>query len=191
VYLGYNNSYSGNLYRVTCSSNTWHVATVTYDSITGIGKCYLDGVLADSGKFQIIHGNDKDISITYFASGTVFKGVLADLKIYSKVVPATGIDEDKMTAPTQYALFQNYPNPFNPSTTIEFSLPQSGFVTLKVFNVLGEEVAILVNEWKEAGNCKVIFDSRHWPFAILSSGAYFYRMQTGAFVQTKRLMLLR
>jgi hypothetical protein len=93
--------------------------------------------------------------------------------------------------PNTIMLEQNFPNPFNPTTTIEFALPQSGFVTLKMFDVLGREVATLVNDWKEAGSYKIAFDIRNSTFAISSSGVYFYQMQAGAFVQTKKLMLLR
>jgi len=88
--------------------------------------------------------------------------------------------------PTSYSLEQNYPNPFNPTTTIEYSLPRNGFVTLKVFNVLGKEVATLVNGQVEAGKHKVDFDA-----STLNSGVYFYRIESGTFVETKKMILLR
>ena len=80
----------------------------------------------------------------------------------------------------------NYPNPFNPTTTIRFSVPTSEFVTLKVYDVLGNEVALLVNEQKSAGSYEVEFSA-----SGLSSGIYFYKIQSGSFVETKKMLLLK
>ena len=88
--------------------------------------------------------------------------------------------------PTTYALKQNYPNPFNPSTMISYSVPNNTYVTLKVFDVLGNEVASLVNEEKTTGNYDIEFNA-----SGLSSGIYFYRIQTESFVDTKKLILLK
>jgi hypothetical protein len=88
--------------------------------------------------------------------------------------------------PMVYTLDQNYPNPFNPSTTIKFELPRASHVSLTVFDVLGREVSELVNERKEAGVYEVKFDGSN-----LASGVYFYRLQAGDFVQSKRLLLLK
>ena len=79
-----------------------------------------------------------------------------------------------------------YPNPFNPSTTIEYNLPKQSFVTLKLFDLLGREVASLVNEKKEAGNYSV-----QWDASQLSSGVYFYRWTAGTFVETRKMILMR
>ncbi|MHB1688059.1 MAG: T9SS type A sorting domain-containing protein [Ignavibacteriaceae bacterium] len=81
---------------------------------------------------------------------------------------------------------QNYPNPFNPATTISYSIPVRNFVTLKVYDLFGKEVATLVNEEKNAGNYKIEFNGNK-----LSSGVYFYRIQTGNFAETKKLILLK
>jgi photosystem II stability/assembly factor-like uncharacterized protein len=91
-----------------------------------------------------------------------------------------------LTLPEQFSLEQNYPNPFNPSTTIKFSIPTSEFVTLKVYDVLGNEVATLVNEEKPAGSYEINFDASN-----LSSGIYLYTVQAGSYTQTKKLILLR
>ncbi|HEY6435169.1 MAG TPA: T9SS type A sorting domain-containing protein, partial [Ignavibacteriaceae bacterium] len=83
-------------------------------------------------------------------------------------------------------LSQNYPNPFNPTTTISFSIPSSTFTSLKIYDILGNELATLVNEVKPAGNYKVNFNA-----ASLSSGTYFYRLSTEKFTQAKKMILLR
>ena len=103
------------------------------------------------------------------------------------------IDFDEVTAagqtitpPQQFSLAQNYPNPFNPSTTIKFELPHSSWVSLTVYDVLGREVSVLMNERREVGVHEVRFDGSN-----LASGVYFYRIQAGSFIQSKKLLLLR
>ncbi|MBK7630479.1 MAG: T9SS type A sorting domain-containing protein [Ignavibacteriales bacterium] len=91
-----------------------------------------------------------------------------------------------VNAPDNFSLNQNYPNPFNPSTTIEFQLPKESFVTLKVYNILGKEVASLVNEQKPAGVHKVNFDASEMP-----SGMYIYKISTGSFEQTRKMLFLK
>ena len=88
--------------------------------------------------------------------------------------------------PTEFALFQNYPNPFNPTTNIKFDLPKESNVTLKVYNILGEEVATLVNKVMPAGHQVVTFDASR-----LASGMYIYRIQAGNFVQVKKMLLMK
>ena len=88
--------------------------------------------------------------------------------------------------PSSYRLEQNYPNPFNPSTTISFSIPERVYVTLKVFDVLGNEVADLISKELSAGKYNV-----KWNAENISSGVYFYRIQAGSFIETKKLILLR
>ncbi|MDP3149140.1 MAG: T9SS type A sorting domain-containing protein [Ignavibacteria bacterium] len=99
---------------------------------------------------------------------------------YSKEV------EVDLGTPTAFALEQNYPNPFNPTTSIQYSVVSSQNVTIKVFNVLGKEVALLVNEKQEPGTYTVEFST-----ANLASGTYIYRMQSGEFVQTKKMIVLK
>jgi hypothetical protein len=94
--------------------------------------------------------------------------------------------EPPIISPNSFTLEQNYPNPFNPTTTISFSLPSKSFVSLKVFDVIGREVAIIVSEELSAGNY-----SRQWNATNLSSGIYFYRLQSGSYIETKKLVLLR
>ncbi|MEN8192749.1 MAG: PKD domain-containing protein [Bacteroidota bacterium] len=95
--------------------------------------------------------------------------------------------EKDNTLPDEYSLSQNYPNPFNPSTTIEFAIPQSDEVTLIVYDMLGREVAELVNDKLSAGNHKVQFNAA----AELSSGVYIYRLKTSSYTNTKKLILIK
>jgi hypothetical protein len=89
------------------------------------------------------------------------------------------------SGPNEYRLLQNYPNPFNPSTTIKFELPRESHVNLTVYDVLGRELSRLVNERMDAGYHDVKFDG-----SALASGMYFYRIQAGSYVNTKKLLLL-
>ena len=97
----------------------------------------------------------------------------------------TGVDPSPLIT-TSFLLEQNYPNPFNPATNIKFQIPSTSFVTLKVFDVLGREVATLVNEEKTAGTY-----SAQWNAGSVASGVYFYRLKAGEYVATKKLILLR
>jgi hypothetical protein len=92
----------------------------------------------------------------------------------------------EVATPMEFSLEQNYPNPFNPTTTLSFAISHSSFVILKIYDVLGNEVATLVNEEKYAGSYDVRFNASN-----LSSGIYFYKLQAGKFMQTKKMVLLR
>lgn len=99
---------------------------------------------------------------------------------------ATSVETLSGKLPKDFSLGQNFPNPFNPSTYISFSLPSKSFVSLKVFDLIGREVATIVLEEMSAGN-----HSRQWNGNGVPSGVYFYRLQAGAFVETKKLVLLK
>jgi hypothetical protein len=88
--------------------------------------------------------------------------------------------------PTEYSLYSNYPNPFNPTTNIKFDLPSDGLVQLKVFDILGNEVATLINEQKVAGRYEVNFNA-----SSLASGVYIYKIQAGSFINSKKMILLK
>jgi hypothetical protein len=94
--------------------------------------------------------------------------------------------EQTVSIPDDFVLEQNYPNPFNPSTKISYQLPISSSMTLKVYDLMGREVATLVDEYKEAGSYEVKFDASH-----LSSGIYLYKLNAGEYTSTKKLMLLK
>lgn len=105
----------------------------------------------------------------------------------SAVVTVTGVDEELVgLKPQTFELYSNYPNPFNPSTKIRYAIPQTAFTTLKVYSILGQEVATLINEERAPGVYEVNFDA-----ANLTSGTYLYKLQAGSFTDTKKLILIR
>lgn len=96
------------------------------------------------------------------------------------------ITNEVETTPTEFKLSQNFPNPFNPSTNIQYSIPKDNLVKLKIYDILGKELIVLVNEFKHAGSYKATFDGKDLP-----SGLYFYRIEAGDFVQVKKMMLVK
>ncbi|MCS7052091.1 MAG: T9SS type A sorting domain-containing protein, partial [Ignavibacterium sp.] len=102
---------------------------------------------------------------------------------YSKIVEVDFVMLDKFT------LEQNYPNPFNPTTIISYQIPKSSNVTLKLYDILGNEVATLVNEYKEAGRYE--YELKIGQNINLSSGIYFYKLQAGEFSQIKKMILAK
>jgi len=96
-----------------------------------------------------------------------------------------GVSDDGETA-KNFDLKQNFPNPFNPSTRISYAIPSASFVNLKVYDIIGNEIAVLVNEEKQAGNYQIDFDATE-----LTGGVYFYQLLTGSFVETKKMILMK
>jgi plastocyanin len=101
-----------------------------------------------------------------------------------QVGQATGVDDDVLKI--DYNLEQNYPNPFNPATTIQYSIPESEYVTLKIYNITGAVVKELISEHQPGGNYIIEFNA-----ADLASGIYFYQLTAGDFINTKRMILLK
>ncbi|MDP3445515.1 MAG: T9SS type A sorting domain-containing protein, partial [Ignavibacteria bacterium] len=115
------------------------------------------------------------------SNGAILKwigGQLPDLPV--------SVEENKNNIPSDFELKQNYPNPFNPTTKIQYSTPKSDFVILKVYNLLGKEIATLVNEYKSPGKYEIEFHATDLP-----SGVYFYTLSSGNYSQTKKILLLR
>ena len=98
----------------------------------------------------------------------------------------TDISDNTNYLPQEYILYQNYPNPFNPSTTISWQSPVGCYQTLKVYDLLGREVATLVDEYREAGRYGVVFDASE-----LSSGVYYYQLQTEIYTAANKMMVIK
>jgi Secretion system C-terminal sorting domain len=154
-------------------------------------------MMGNSAKFKLVMNESVEIIVAYTASrGTDAQNSITLTK--SKVNYAIGhyktnfsqipvsVKGENSTIPVEFILFQNYPNPFNPSTKISWQSPVSSHQTLKVYDVLGNEVATLVDEYKPAGIYNVQFTMNN-----LASGIYFYRLQAGSFVQIKKMILLK
>lgn len=134
----------------------------------------------EAGSCSVFHDRDNDGDLDMTGVDEIF-----DLLILFENVGVTGISESTET-PNEFDLLQNFPNPFNPSTVISFSLPASGFVNLKVFDVLGNEVANLVNEEKPAGRFETSFNGSN-----LSSGIYYCRISAGSFSKSIKMILIK
>ena len=164
-------------------------------------EIYLNGQLDAFTSFPgLINTTTFDLTIGQDLPGNNnydFDGVLDDIRIFNYMLPVsqisafyditTGIGKRPgVVLPTQFALAQNFPNPFNPSTTIRFAMPSAGFVTLKVFDVLGREIATLIRERVAAGEYSV-----PWNAVSCASGVYYYKLETANAVLVKKMILLR
>ena len=101
-------------------------------------------------------------------------------------IPVSVEEEESEMMPASFELYQNYPNPFNPSTVIKFQVPNSSHVSIKVYDLIGREVAVLVDDIKEQGVYEINFDSKN-----LASGIYFYKMIAGDYTSVRKMNLLR
>jgi hypothetical protein len=111
---------------------------------------------------------------------------MPDMGAYESPLSVSGIEDYFSQVPKVYSLEQNFPNPFNPSTKIRYSVPQSSSVVVKIFDILGNEIKTLLNEEKSVGSYEIT-----WYAENLPSGIYFYIIQAGSFVETKKMVLLR
>lgn len=144
-------------------------------------------IMSSSGLFSWIpkttDAGQQFLLMITISDGTLSETVVTSLTTRSQIV---GIEGEEYSIPSKYNMDQNYPNPFNPTTNIKFSLPKEDNVTLKVYNVMGEEVASLVNRFMNAGVYTVSFDAKN-----LSSGLYFYKIQTSGFSKTMKMLLAK
>jgi hypothetical protein len=125
-------------------------------------------------------------SVVFTTGGTFFSSRALTGELRYVVSTTTGITNLNTGIPENFKLGQNYPNPFNPSTNIEFAIPENNNVILKVYNIKGQEVAVLANGHYNAGTYIV-----NWNASGMASGVYFYTIQTGSFAQTKKLLLVK
>ena len=150
------------------------IRTYNYYSLESYAYTLVNGI----GLYSVQNGYDFGVT-NYSLNGYVIDGI-----VYGDTT-ITDVD-DARQLPTEFRLNQNFPNPFNPSTKISWQTPVTGWQTLNVFDVLGNEVATLVNEYKPAGSYEVDFNA-----SGLSSGVYFYQLKVGDFINTKKMMLIK
>ena len=173
------------------------------DPLTGTG--WVDGILHQpgdrrqgmvAGSFTMAVGDTQEVVVAEIVAGA-FPGVdrlgaISLLKFYDLIAQnfynenAIIVSVDDNNIVTDYLLSQNYPNPFNPTTKINFSITEAGFVKLKVYDILGREVAILINKQLESGKHTVDFNANK-----LASGVYYYRISIADFVDVKKMLLLK
>ncbi len=165
------------------AGNNTDIATIKYNS-AGVQQWVIkyDGpnLLVDRGECILLDnaGNIVVAGVTYSNNSTSFCTI--------KYTPLNGIQMLGGEIPGSYTLSQNYPNPFNPVTNINFSVPKSGFVRIAVYDIMGREVSVPVNENLQAGSYKYDFDASQ-----LSSGTYFYKMTTNDFSEVKKMILVK
>jgi hypothetical protein len=183
----------------------WNFITVTFD--TGLVNLYYNGNLikTDTSIIKYTSLNEYGTDDIYVGQlwnlGYNFKGGLDEIRIYNRALSTsevndlynqvTSVENDVNNLPEEFTLLQNYPNPFNPNTKIKYSIPKSSNVVIKVFDVLGNEVATLVDEYKPAGIYEVEFSVGQESIPVITSGVYFYQLKVGSFIQTKKMLLLK
>ena len=155
---------------------------------SGVGPTDISCVVS-AGPYTI--PNEQKITVAFaLAAGNdinSLRTIIAESRsTYNTIILPTSVDEDIVEQPVVFNLHQNYPNPFNPTTSIEYSVVSNEYVSLKVYDILGKEVATLVNEQKSVGSYEVKFNAGN-----LSSGVYFYKLKAGSFVDIKKMMLLK
>jgi hypothetical protein len=161
------------VYFTSDNGTTWN-----YVGLNGVGIKFLNAV--DDSTSGLMKRSAS-------ASPTVYAVTFIDgIYGFSTDTATTSVQDSKPQIATSYELYQNYPNPFNPSTTISFTTPRRGHVALKIFDILGREVATLVDGELEGGSHQATFDA-----SKISSGIYFYRLQAERFVSVKKMLLLK
>jgi hypothetical protein len=173
-----NYTFNGSTAQVTGSLMPTTVNNLAINNSSGVA---LSQATTINGVLRLMAGVfDNSIPFTLGPSGSIsYEGG-------SLLIPTSVESRDEETIPRAFFVDQNYPNPFNPSTTIRFGLPSQSYVTVKVFNLLGEEVVTLFEGRQDAGIHSLQFEPTH-----LSSGVYFYRIQAGSSVGIMRMILTR
>jgi len=203
--IGFAGGVGQEIYRTIDGGLTWQVTYYSkqlvinkfyfYDTNNGYAACNNGYLLhTTNGGLnwykQLIYSGGDVLDMSFINPNTGFAVVYPNCLLKTTDGGITKIesndDAGSLFGSTDYLLSQNYPNPFNPSTNINFTLPNTEFVTLKIYDILGKEVATLINEELNAGNHTKIWDAKN-----LSSGVYFYKLQAGKFSETKKMILVR
>jgi hypothetical protein len=181
----------GNL-KFKSNECNWLLIDDNTATLTGTGKINNDGnfgflLIAKNSPDElriVIYDKDNEDNIVY--DNLDPQSIRGAILMFNRCVLAKDGSEEILSSPVEFALEQNYPNPFNPTTTINYSIPEAGNVELKVYDVLGNEVADLVNQEMAPGNYSANFDA-----SSLASGIYIYRLQTGSLIQTRKMILMK
>ena len=180
--------------------NYWHVTAMTFGDFMDDNKITKELIIAfsnDSFNHTTIYKTEDPIlngigTIIYdpVSPSDYYVSAMTSASFRESLHSVTSVDGNQGSSNNStvqsFNLFQNYPNPFNPSTKITYTIPELSFITLKVYDVLGNEIAKLVNEEKQIGDYEVEFDGSE-----LTSGIYFYRLQAGSYFETKKMILLK
>lgn len=158
-----------NLLIEICFDNTTYTTSSTVYATSSSGKTWMQQL-----------DNSTGCSFTAGSAQSNRPNICLKMDLLPNSVP------NNLSTPNKYSLSQNYPNPFNPSTKIDYSLPKQGYVTIKIFDILGREVRILISEFKNPGYYSVEFNASE-----LSSGVYYYKIQSGEFSEVKRMTIIK
>jgi len=196
VYAGLD---TGGILISTDNGNTWTQSTFTYSNVNVIifssnGNIFVG--TGENGVYQSIDNGSNWNQINTGLTNTSINALVFDNNNYLycgtngssvfRTVHPIGIQNLSSEIPNSFSLQQNYPNPFNPSTQIEFSIPYNSYVKLTVFDIMGREISVLVNEKLNAGTYKADFDGSN-----LSSGIYFYKLEADGFTESRKMMLIK
>ncbi len=164
--------------------------TIFFDLAANVGRKIINVLLGVNGKFVTGSGVITEVHFRALADD-----IHPDIRLLNVKVANSEVDiarlSDTIQIPDEFGLAQNYPNPFNPVTNIRFELPRTSDITLKIYNVVGQEIASLVNTELTAGFHKVVWNGRNSFGRPVASGIYYYRLTTPEFTQTKRMLLIK
>ncbi|MBU2506764.1 MAG: VCBS repeat-containing protein [Bacteroidetes bacterium] len=188
------------LYYSTNNGNNWNKTNLPNNVVTSIVTISNSDIFVGTFNRGVYHSKDNGVSWIQVNSGFLYPSILSiavnnegyllagamGSSVYRSVSPPTFVDEINFSIPSKYILYQNYPNPFNPSTTIEYAVPKTGRVMIKIYNMIGEKVAVLVDEERYPGTYTV-----EWNGEELPSGIYIARLTAGSFAASIKLLLIK
>ncbi|GAB4127434.1 MAG: hypothetical protein Fur0015_01030 [Ignavibacteriales bacterium] len=180
-------AFDGHNYFITWTQFSNYSLVGRYFNTSGIPVTEPEVLFGPSADYKVPIGGVGFGGGLYLVVATKVDSTFSNGDVYGRFInPLTDVENQNNLIPEKFKLFQNYPNPFNPTTKIEFSIPSDNNVEIKVFNVLGMEVATLLNEKRQAGKHSVEFNASN-----LSSGVYFYKIISGNYSEIKKMILLR
>jgi len=171
--------------QISVAGGPWQTISQSFNSNSGWTQFFID---------LSAYANSTVRLAFYFASDGRNEAngwYIDDIRIEGIVTTTIVANDEEMSMPTEFILRQNYPNPFNPETTILYELPRASQVEVVIFNLLGEKVRVLLNQPQQAGQHRLLWNGRDENEKSVPSGVYFYRLQAGEFVQTRKMILMQ